>query len=126
MSRKNVVSAASSSASPAVNTSWMSDDDGEPEEIREIRRVLEVEQEAHEDRQAQRKCTMFDSTLTSGSTSAGNITLRIRFAPATSDAEPSLSDEENQVHGRMPQNRNSPYGSMSADRFGRNVAKTTE
>ena len=53
---------------------------------------------------------MFASTLTSGSTSAGNSTFLIRLPPAMSDPAASVSDDENQVHGRMPQNMNSAYG----------------
>ena len=50
---------------------------------------------------------MFESTVTIGSTSAGNSTFLIRLPPAMSTLADSDSDEENQVHGRRPQNRNS-------------------
>ena len=56
---------------------------------------------------------MFASTLTIGSTSAGNSTFLIRLPPAISEPDASISDEENQVHGRMPQNMNSAYGCTS-------------
>ena len=49
-----------------------------------------------------------------GSTSAGKSTLRMRLPPAINAFDDSSSDEENQVHGRMPQNRNSENGSMPA------------
>ena len=50
---------------------------------------------------------MLASTVTMGSTSAGNSTFLIRLPPAISTFADSISDEENQVHGRMPQNMNS-------------------
>ena len=56
---------------------------------------------------------MFASTVTIGSTSAGNSTFLIRFPPAISVFADSSSDDENQVHGRMPQNMNSAYGCIS-------------
>jgi hypothetical protein len=46
-----------------------------------------------------------------GSTSAGKSTFLIRLAPVMSTVAESSRDEENHVHGRMPQNRNSAYGS---------------
>ncbi len=51
-----------------------------------------------------KKFTMFASTLTIGSTSAGNSTFLIRLPPAISDPDASSRDEENQVHGRIPEN----------------------
>ena len=56
---------------------------------------------------------MFASTVTIGSTSAGNRTFLIRFPPAISVPDDSSSDDENQVQGRIPQNMNSAYGSIS-------------
>ena len=56
---------------------------------------------------------MFASTVTIGSTSAGNSTFLIRLPPAISVFDDSRIDEENHVHGRMPQNMNSAYGSIS-------------
>ena len=50
---------------------------------------------------------MFASTLTIGSTSAGKSTFLIRLPPEISEPDASVSDAENQVHGRMPQNMNS-------------------
>ena len=50
---------------------------------------------------------MFARTVTMGSTSAGKSTFLIRLPPAISTFDDSSSDEENQVHGRMPQNMNS-------------------
>ncbi len=52
-----------------------------------------------------RKCTMFDSTVTIGSTSAGNSTFLIRLPPEIRTPDDSRTDDENQVQGRMPQNR---------------------
>ena len=57
---------------------------------------------------------MFASTVTIGSTSAGNSTFLIRFPPAISVLDDSRIDEENHVHGRMPQNMKSAYGSISS------------
>ena len=54
---------------------------------------------------------MLASTVTMGSTSAGNSTFLIRLPPEISTFDDSRIDEENQVHGRMPQNMNSAYGS---------------
>ena len=65
---------------------------------------------------------MFASTVTIGSTSAGNSTFLIRLPPAMSTLPDSSSDDENHVHGRMPQNMNSAYGSMS---FGCVAGRTT-
>ena len=50
---------------------------------------------------------MLASTVTIGSTSAGNRTFLIRLPPAIRTFDDSSSDEENQVHGRMPQNMKS-------------------
>ncbi len=69
---------------------------------------------------------MFASTLTIGSTSAGNSTFLIRLPPAISEPAASDSDDENQVHGRMPQNMNSAYGCMPVVSFGMIVVNTNE
>ena len=58
-----------------------------------------------------KKCTMFASTLTIGSTSAGKQHLLDQIAAGDQRAGASISDGENHVHGRMPQNMNSAYGS---------------
>ena len=55
---------------------------------------------------------MFASTVTIGSTSAGNNTFLIRLPPAISVLDDSRTEDENHVHGRMPQNMKSAYGSM--------------
>ena len=47
---------------------------------------------------------MFASTVTIGRISAGNRTFLIRLPPEISTPDDSASDEENHVHGRMPQN----------------------
>ena len=73
-----------------------------------------------------KKCTMFDSTLTIGSTSAGNSTFLIRLPPEMSEPGASSSDAENHVHGSRPQNMNTAYGSRSLLAFGRIFAKTNE
>ena len=52
---------------------------------------------------------MFASTVTIGRISAGNSTFLIRLPPEISTPDDSSSDDENQVHGRMPQNMNSAY-----------------
>ena len=67
---------------------------------------------------------MFVSTLTIGSTSAGNSTFLIRLPPAISEFADSASDEENQVHGRMPQNMNSAYGWTPSVLFGITAVNT--
>ena len=67
---------------------------------------------------------MFASTLTMGSTSAGNMTFLIRLPPAMRTFDDSSRDEENQVHGRMPQKRKSAYGSRLGCRAGSTYRKT--
>ena len=67
---------------------------------------------------------MFASTLTIGSTSAGNRTFLIRLPPAISEPDASVSDEENQFHGSRPQNMNSAYGCSPLTSFGRMTVKT--
>ena len=57
---------------------------------------------------------MFASTVTMGRISAGNSTFLIRLPWPISTLADSDSDDENHVHGRMPQNMNSAYGSISA------------
>src|SRR6476620_7386496 len=54
---------------------------------------------------------MFASTLTIGRISAGKSTFLIRLPPEMRTPADSESDDENQVHGRMPQNMNNAYGS---------------
>jgi hypothetical protein len=44
--------------------------------------------------------------------------------PATSDPDASINDEENQFHGRMPQNMNTAYGCAIGFRFGSTTVKT--
>ena len=56
---------------------------------------------------------MFASTVTIGSTSAGKSTFLIRFPPEMRTLLDSISDDENHVQGRMPQNMNKAYGSIS-------------
>ena len=53
-----------------------------------------------------------------GSTSAGNSTFLIRLPPEMRTFDDSSSDKANHVHGRMPQNMNSAYGSRPGARFG--------
>ena len=70
---------------------------------------------------------MLASTVTIGSTSAGKRTFLIRLPPEMRTLLDSLSDEENHVHGRMPQNMNSAYGSISAGCVpGNTTVKTNE
>ena len=61
---------------------------------------------------------MLASTVTMGSTSAGKSTFLIRLPPAMRTLDDSSSDEENQVHGRMPQNMKRAYGSRSCGAVG--------
>jgi hypothetical protein len=46
------------------------------------------------------------STVTTGSTSAGNITFLINDPPAMSTPAASRSEELNHVQGRIPQKKN--------------------
>ena len=68
---------------------------------------------------------MFASTVTMGSTSAGKSTFLIRLPPPIRTFDDSSTDEENQVHGRMPQNRKIAYGCV-VDRLIRMTEKTNE
>ena len=49
---------------------------------------------------------MFASTLTMGRTSAGKRTFLMRLPPAINEPAASVSEDANQVQGRMPQNMN--------------------
>ena len=49
---------------------------------------------------------MLASTVTTGSTSAGNSTFLIRLPPAMSTPADSATEDWNQVQGRIPQKRN--------------------
>ncbi len=51
------------------------------------------------------KWTRFERTVTVGRTSAGKRTFFTRFPLARMTPAPSASEDENQVHGRMPQKR---------------------
>ena len=73
-----------------------------------------------------RKCARLVSTVTTGRTSAGNITFLMSDPPAMSTPEASSSEELNQVQGRMPQKKKRRYGSISARaRPGRMTVKTS-
>ena len=70
---------------------------------------------------------MFAKTVTIGNTSAGNNTFLMRFPPAIKTPDYSINDEENQVHGRIPQNMNNANGSTDAGRIpGSTVLNTNE
>src|SRR5262245_16128099 len=60
-----------------------------------------------------KKCTIVAMTLTIGSTSAGNNTLRSRLPDEISDTADSFNDVVNHVHGSNPQKRNNGKGSSS-------------
>src|SRR5205807_10122806 len=72
---------------------------------------------------ASAKCTRCDSTTTSGSASAGNITFLINPALALTAAVDSSVAAEKNVHGRMPAKRKSGYGWMAF--AGKKTVKTT-
>ncbi len=55
-------------------------------------------------------------TATMGSTSAGKSTFLMRLPFTRSEFADSSSDDENHVHGRMPQKMKSAYGSSSGGR----------
>src|SRR6516225_11505163 len=73
-----------------------------------------------------RKWTMFENTLTIGSTSAGNSTFLIRLPPLMRDDVASVSDDANQVHGSSPQKRNTANGVTRGSLPGMIVMKTNE
>jgi hypothetical protein len=85
-----------------------------------------VDQEASEDRQPEEEVHHVGQHVTIGRISAGNSTFLIRLPPAIRLLADSSSDEENQVHGRMPQNRNSAYGSSAGRVPGSTTVKTNE
>ena len=70
---------------------------------------------------------MFASTVTIGSTSAGNSTFLIRLPPAISTLDDSSSDEENQVHGQDAAEQEERVRLRSSARgSGRTTEKTNE
>jgi len=52
-----------------------------------------------------KKFIKFESTLTIGKTSGGSIDLVISEPPAITEFTPSISEDENHIHGRRPQNK---------------------
>src|SRR5690349_24335729 len=106
MSRKCTVRADSNSANPNVSTSWINTATGNHASSRmltghwnQIMKTASIES-------PKKKCTMLESTVTIGSTSAGNRTFLMRFPPEINDPDDSSNDEANQVQGSNPQNRN--------------------
>jgi len=71
-----------------------------------LRWASDPERDARDDHEAT-KWANPASTVTIGRISAGKRTFLIRLPPEISTPEDSRSDEENHVHGRMPQNMNS-------------------
>ena len=97
MSRKCTVSADRSSARPSVKHQLHEHDDRKPEQVRAGRAGADSRSGTPTRiGRPRKKCTMFASTLTIGSTSAGNSTFLIRLPPAISDA------------GRLEQRRREP------------------
>src|ERR1043166_9128371 len=74
---------------------------------------------------AKMKWTMFAVTVTIGNTSAGKSTFLIRLPPAMSTPDDSMSDAENHVQGRSPQNMNSGYGVAPCTAWGMTYVKTS-
>src|SRR6185503_11656939 len=72
---------------------------------------------------AARKCTRCESTTTSGSASAGNITFLISPAFDEIDAVASSTAAVKNVHGRIPEKRNSGYDGTTC--CGKNFVKTS-
>src|SRR5438093_9366045 len=125
MSRKWTASAATKSARAVVKTSWTSTATGNHAKCHSVGGLKMIRNRIRIGR-PRKKCTMFASTLTIGSTSAGNITFLIRLPPEMSEPDASVSDAENQVHGRMPQNMKSAYGCTPAIVLGSTVVKTNQ
>jgi hypothetical protein len=71
-----------------------------------------------------RKWARFVSTVTTGRTSAGNITFLMSEPPAMSTPEASRSEALNQVQGRIPQKKNRRYGSISGPCAGAGSPRT--
>ena len=115
MSRKCTVSADSSSASPIVNTSCTSDDDREPRAARTIvSGVLVVDQERRQDQQPEEEVHHVRQHGDDRQDLGREQHLLDQVAAGDQRRWPtSISDDENHVHGRMPQNMNSAYGSIS-------------
>ena len=113
MSRKCTVSADSSSAKPSVRISCTSD--RRPGTTRARRRSAAAGSRSGSRRGSAargRSGPCSPGRVTIGRISAGNRTFLIRLPPEIRTPADSFSDEENQVHGRMPQNMNSAYGSI--------------
>src|SRR5689334_6163483 len=113
------------SASAQVNTSCTSTTTGSHTKCQAVG-GRKISNEIRRIGSPRKKCTMFASTLTIGRISAGNRTFLIKLPPAMSAPDASISDEENHVHGKMPQNMNREYGCTSASRFGKIVLKMNE
>ena len=81
-----------------MKISCTSDRNREPEQVAGIGPMPVADQERRGGSSSPRKkCTMFASTLTIGSTSAGNRTFLIRLPPAISEPDASVSDEAEPV-----------------------------
>ena len=127
MSRKCTVSAASSRLRPSVNSNCTATTTGNHSTSTIVIVGRNHTRKASRIGSPKKKCIMFDSTATIGRISAGNSTFLIRLPPDIRLLAASVSEDENHVHGRMPQNMNSAYGSISGGWVpGSTTVKTNE
>ena len=102
-------------------------DDREPEQLERIDRPLVVDQERRQDRQAEEEVHHVRQHGDDRQHFRGEQHLLDQVAAGDQRVGRLESDEENHVHGRMPQNMNSAYGSISGGWMpGSTFVKTNE
>ncbi len=111
MSRKCTVSADRNSASPVVKHELHEHDDREPERGSANRGRPVARQERHQDRKPQEEVHHVRQDGDDGQDFGREEHLLDQIAAGNQRAGRFVSDDENQVHGRMPQNMKSAYGS---------------
>ena len=107
MSRKCTVSADRISASADVNTSWTSTATGNHSRSSGAGQLVIVDQERDQDRQPEEEVHHVRQHADDRQHLGREQHLLDQVAAGISEPAASDSDDENQVHGRMPQNMNS-------------------
>src|SRR5215213_8610119 len=107
MSRKCTVSADRIRAHPIVNMYCTATTRGKHRSSPAVSGALYTIRKTARIGSARKKWIMFAVTVTIGRISAGNKTFLIRFPPEMSTPDDSVSDDANQVQGRIPQNMKS-------------------
>src|SRR2546428_502298 len=126
MSRKWTVNAESTRASAMVNSSCTKTMIGNQSSSPAVSGARYQIKNAARIGSPSRKWIMFASTVTIGRISAGKSTFLIRLLPAIRTPADSVNDDENHVHGRIPQNMNSAYGSAPSAFAGMTYLKMNE